>query len=64
MINENNWRKFQYFSKDPNKIIEKITGDVLITSVPLICFSPTQRFDEFLSNKEKRVKKHFEQEGC
>lgn len=63
VLNNENWQHFRYFSRDPNKLVEKIDGQITIASVSLDCFSPTQRFDEFLIKKEKRVKSHFEEEG-
>lgn len=62
-INENQWKHFKYFSKDPQKIVEKVIGDIIIAQVPRACFVGAQRIDEYSRKKEQRVKKLFEVEG-
>jgi hypothetical protein len=49
--------QFRYFSKDPNKIIGEIKGEILFVDVPHYCFFGTQPITEYSQKKETLVKR-------
>jgi hypothetical protein len=54
---EREWRQFGYFSKDPNKSIEKIKGEILFVDAPHYCFFGTQPNTEYSRKKEVLIKR-------
>jgi hypothetical protein len=63
MLTESQWQHFQYFSKEPHRLIEKIRGEVLLGELPKVCFAGTQKLSEYSRKKERRVKRLFKKEG-
>jgi len=63
MLNEHNWQHFQYFSKDPSKIVERVSGEITVAQVPHNFFLGVQRVDEYSRKKEEGVRKLFKEKG-
>lgn len=63
MVEKTNWRKFRYFSKDPNTLLKEIKQELYVSMLHVYFLFGSQTLNEYSQKKRKKVEANYRQFG-